>query len=867
MSETPTLETTFLKNLWDAREAAALAAKPLELLRYRSNLLGADLRITNFGGGNTSSKFDLPDPLTGEPRRVMAVKGSGGDLASIGASGFAVLYMDKLNDLVGRYRGEAHEDEMVGYYPLCAFGENRVAASIDTALHAFLPFPHVDHLHPDWAIALAASANGQQKLDEFNKKYGRRIAWVPWQRPGFELALMLRKAVEANPGCDGIVLGGHGLFTWGETQEEAYLSSIKTIDQMGEFVQDHGQRAGSPLFGGATAKTAANRAALVNGILPYLRGAVSSNRRVIAHYDGGEDAIAFANAKWAESLCQMGTSCPDHFLRTRISPLYVPFDAATDALAALKARIAERLVQYRQDYATYYKAHALPDSPALRDSNPSVVVIPGLGLFGFGKDKREARITSEFFVNAIHVMSGANALGAAAADKAKGAPPQARHPGQAADFKSFENYVALPRSEAFKIEDWALEEAKLQRMPPEREFSRKIVVVVGGASGIGREVALQIAKRGGHVVVADMNVASAEEAAKEAAGLSSKEMVLATALDLTSRDSIAAAFRATVDRFGGIDAIVNTAAIYPTPAPGTPPEETWAKAMHVNVTSNYVLADEAAKILKDQGLAASIVLTSSANAVVPKFGSEPYDVSKAAINHLIRELAMGLGPLVRVNGIAPATVVAGSAMFPKDRVMVSLKKYEIAFDESESVESLRSKLAEFYARRTITRRPILPVDCANAICWLAGDQSAKTTGHVIPVDGGLPEAFLQVAHGRHGNLTRSHAKHPKIAKRPYRKGLVFFAVFGSSRPSCEVCREADRSLPRRHLHQPIVRVDVVDGFRRDELVLDEDGGRNRPPVQDVERDGHDFGAVLLGKIRHRADEAGAHLAQFGASFR
>jgi len=747
VSETPTLETTFLKNLWDAREAAALEAKPLELLRYRSNLLGADLRITNFGGGNTSSKFDLADPLTGRPRRVMAVKGSGGDLASIGTSGFAVLYMDKLDDLVGRYRGEAHEDEMVGYYPLCAFGENRVAASIDTPLHAFLPFPHVDHLHPDWAIALAASANGQQKLEEFNKTYGRRIVWVPWQRPGFELALMLRKAVEGTPGCDGIVLGGHGLFTWGTTQQEAYLNSIKTIDQMGEFVQDHGKRAGRPPFGGASSTTAAKRDALVTGLLPYLRGAVSSNRRVVAHVDGGEDAVTFANARWAESLCQMGTSCPDHFLRTRISPLYVPFDSATEGLPALKTRIAERLVQYRQDYATYYRAYALPDSPALRDSNPSVVVIPGLGLFGFGKDKREARITSEFFVNAIHVMAGANALGAGEPAEARvareGGPPQARHAGQAAEFKSFENYVALPRSEAFKIEYWALEEAKLQRMPPEREFSRKIVVVVGGASGIGREVALQVARRGGHVVVADMNVESAEDAAKEAAALSSKEMVLATALDLTSRESIATAFRATIDRFGGIDAIVNTAAIYPTPSPGTPPEDTWAKAMHINVTSNYVLADEAAKILKDQGLPASIVLTSSANAVVPKHGSEAYDVSKAAINHLIRELAMGLGPLVRVNGIAPATVVAGSAMFPRDRVMVSLKKYEIPFDESESVESLRAKLAEFYARRTITRRPILPVDCANAICWLAGDQSAKTTGHVIPVDGGLPEAFLR----------------------------------------------------------------------------------------------------------------------------
>jgi len=742
VSELSTVATTFLKDLWNEKTAASLPS-PLEMLRYRSNLLGDDLRITNFGGGNTSSKFDLPDPLTGEPRQVMAVKGSGGDLRSIGTSGFAILYLDKLNDLVARYRGEAHEDEMVGYYPLCAFGENRVAASIDTALHAYLPFPHVDHLHPDWAIALAASANGQRKLEEFNKKYGRRIVWVPWQRPGFELALMLKRAVAENLGCDGIVLGGHGLFTWGNTQREAYLSSLKTIDQMGEFVDDHAKRAARPAFGGATTAPASSRDALVAALLPYLRGAVSSNRRVIAHFEGGEDAITFANGAWAESLCQLGTSCPDHFLRTRISPLYVPFDSTKDGVTELKARIRERLVQYRKDYDAYYKAHARPDSPALRDSNPSVVVLPGIGLFGFGKDKREARITSEFFVNAIHVMAGANALGAGER-LADGGLPQARHPETAGDFKSFENYVALPRSEAFKIEYWALEEAKLQRMPSERELSRKIAVVVGGASGIGREVALQIAKRGGHVVVADLQATSADEVAAEVAALSSKEMVMTASIDLTSRASIAAAFRATVERFGGIDIIVNTAAIYPTPPPGTPAEDVWSKAMHVNVTSNYVLAEEATKILREQGLAASIVLTSSANAVVPKFGSEAYDVSKAAINHLIRELAMGLGPhQIRVNGIAPATVVAGSAMFPKDRVMVSLKKYDIPFEESEPVESLRTKLAEFYARRTLTRRPILPADCANAICWLAGDQSAKTTGHVIPVDGGLPEAFLR----------------------------------------------------------------------------------------------------------------------------
>jgi rhamnose utilization protein RhaD (predicted bifunctional aldolase and dehydrogenase)/NAD(P)-dependent dehydrogenase (short-subunit alcohol dehydrogenase family) len=740
VSDTSIVETTFLQNLWDATEAARLEVRPLDLLRYRSNLLGADLRITNFGGGNTSSKFEMPDPLTGKPERVMAVKGSGGDLRSIGTHGFAVLYLGKLESLIAVYRGEAYEDEMVGFYPLCGFGENRVAASIDTPLHAFLPYRHVDHLHPDWAIALAASANGQQKLDEFNQRYGRHIIWVPWQRPGFELALMLKNAVEARPDCDGIVLGGHGLFTWGDTQCDCYLNSIKTIDQMGEFVQEHARRSSRPVFGGTAVSAAAPREETVAALLPYLRGAVSSTRRVVAHHEASEDALTFAGSRWAEELCRMGTSCPDHFLRTRISPLFVAWNPATDDLAELKRRIGDRLTQYRKEYAAYYQQYAQPESPALRDANPSVVVVPGLGLFGFGKDKREARITSEFFVNAIHVMAGANAL-----DEGQSvpAPPQARRLEQADEFKSFRNYVALPRSEAFRIEYWALEEAKLQRMPPERELSRKVVVVVGGASGIGREVALQVASRGGHVVVADLNFASAQSVADEAAALASSEMVLAAALDLTSRESVAAAFRAAVLRFGGVDAIVNTAAVYPTPPPGTPAEDVWDRAIRVNVTSNYVLAEEAAKILKEQNLTASIVLTSSANAVVPKFGSEAYDVSKAAINHLIRELAMGHGPLVRVNGIAPATVIEGSSMFPRDRVIVALKKYDIAYAEDESTESLRSKLAEFYARRTITRRPILPLDCANAICFLLGEQSAKTTGHVIPVDGGLPEAFLR----------------------------------------------------------------------------------------------------------------------------
>jgi rhamnose utilization protein RhaD (predicted bifunctional aldolase and dehydrogenase)/NAD(P)-dependent dehydrogenase (short-subunit alcohol dehydrogenase family) len=733
--------TTRLQNLWDDRAAAALESNPLELLRYRSNLLGEDLRITNFGGGNTSTKFELDDPLTGERRRVMAVKGSGGDLRSISASGFAILYLDKLEALIPRYRGEAHEDEMVALYPLCAFGEHRVAASIDTPLHAFLPFPHVDHLHPDWAIALAASANGAARLEEFNRQYGRTIVWVPWQRPGFELALMLAKAVAARPGCDGIILGGHGLFTWGMTQRECYLNSIRTIDQMGEFIEAHERRAGRPRFGGAAmTHVVADRESTIAGIFPYLRGAVSTNRRVIGHVDGSDEAVAFANSQWAADLCALGTSCPDHFLRTRISPMFVAWNPPTEDAARLRERIDERIVRYREDYKKYYQAFAQPDSPALRDSNPSVVVIPGLGLFGFGKDKREARITTEFFVNAIHVMQGANALEGESAPQVL---PQVRRPEQAKEFKTFHNYVALPRLEAFRIEYWALEEAKLQRMPPEKEFSRKVVVVVGGGSGIGREVALQIAKRGGHVVVADANGAAAADAATAAAALSSKEMVQSASLDLTTRDTIAAAMRAAVLQFGGFDVVINTAAIYPTPDPSAPAESVWSRTLAINVTSNFVLAQEAAKVLEAQKLPASIVLTGSANAVVPKAGSEAYDVSKAAINHLIRELAIGLGPTIRVNGIAPATVIAGSAMFPRDRVIVALNKYNLPYKDSDTDDELRSTLAEFYAQRTITKRPILPIDNANAICWLAGDQSAKTTGHVIPVDGGLPEAFLR----------------------------------------------------------------------------------------------------------------------------
>jgi rhamnose utilization protein RhaD (predicted bifunctional aldolase and dehydrogenase)/NAD(P)-dependent dehydrogenase (short-subunit alcohol dehydrogenase family) len=735
-------ETTYLRDLWNEEHARQLVDNQLALLRYRSNLLGADLRITNFGGGNTSSKMQLPDLLTGQPARVLAVKGSGGDIGSITESGFALLCLDRLEGLKQLYRGEKFEDEMVRYYPLSAFGENRVAASIDTPLHAFLPFLHVDHLHPDWAITLAASANGKRKLEQFNKEFDRKIVWVPWQRPGFELALLIAHAVEENPGAEGIILGGHGLFTWGMTQRECYLNSIHTIDEMGEFILRH-QKKNDRVFGGVIRPAPQNRKSIATQILPTLRGVVSSNRRVIAHYSDDDDALTFAGSKWAKELSLLGTSCPDHFLRTRVCPCFIDWDPAKEDVTVLKKRIQVAVADYRASYRKYYEEWATSDSPKLRDSNPSIVVVPGLGLFGFGKNKKEARITTEFFINAIHVMAGANALEDAQIEVSHPLP-QARTPQQSKQFTQFHNYVALPRSEAFRIEYWALEDAKLQRMPPEAEFSRKIALVIGGASGIGREVALLLGRKGAHVVVADFDQAGAKKVADEVGVISSPEFVANIMVDLGSSASLSEAVNFTISQFGGIDIVVNTAAIYPVPgADGEPSDTEWAKTFLVNVTGNYLLARETEWVFKDQNLPSTMVLTSSANAIVPKKGSEAYDTSKAALNHLIRELAIKLSPLVRVNGIAPATVVAGSTMFPRDRVMQSLRKYKIEFAETETTEELRGKLADFYAERTLTKRPILPQDCANAILWLAGDQSGKTTGHVIPVDGGLPEAYLR----------------------------------------------------------------------------------------------------------------------------
>ncbi|MDQ2833891.1 MAG: bifunctional rhamnulose-1-phosphate aldolase/short-chain dehydrogenase [Acidobacteriota bacterium] len=727
----------FLDDRWEDAVAAKLDGP--ELLRYRSNLLGSDLRITNFGGGNTSSKLEQADPLDGKSKQILWVKGSGGDLGSIKRAGFATLYLEKLLTLENAYRGVELEDAMVEMYPLCTFGNNPVAASIDTPLHGFLPFPHVDHLHPDWGIALAASANGKIKMEQFNEEFGHRLAWLPWQRPGFELGMMLKKIVEQTPGCDGVVLGGHGLFTWGNTQRESYLNTITIIDQLGQFIERHAEAAGHRHFGGARVTTRDDRAEIAVSLMPYLRGAVSRKQRWIGSYSDAQAVLDFVNSENAEKLAHLGTSCPDHFIRTKIRPMFIKWNPAGEA-AELKELIETALETYRAEYADYYKKHALKDSPALRDASPTVVLVPGVGMFSFGKNKTESRITGEFYINAIGVMQGAGALGAGVECKDI---PQAGPAASAGLFTVHQNYVALPPSEAFRIEYWKLEEAKIRRQPPEKELSRRIALVVGGGSGIGREVALLAAERGAHVMVADRDLKGAEAVAGEIGAAVGKEAVSWTSIDIRDRKAIKAALEATVKQFGGIDILINTAALFPSSPDGTISDAQWALTLEVNVTANYLLTDEASKIFGEQGIDGSVVLTSSANAVVAKRGSEAYDVSKAALSHLVRELAVSLAPRVRVNGISPATVVKGSTMFPRDRVIASLKKYKLPFEETMNADELRNVLAQFYATRTLTHQPIDPKDCAQAIMFLAGPLARCTTGHLIPVDGGLTEAYLR----------------------------------------------------------------------------------------------------------------------------
>lgn len=725
-----TTNYSFVNYLWDPNHAAQL--DPVARLIYRSNLLGSDTRITNTGGGNTSAKLTEIDPLTGKPATILWVKGSGGDLRTAKRELFSSLYQDKLMALQERYAaGEtgyksAAEDAMVQMYFLTTFNLNARAPSIDTPLHSFVPFRHVDHTHPNAVIAIAASQNARSLTE---KIYGGEVLYLPWQRPGFDLGLKLQALCRENPGIKGVVLGQHGLISWANDDEECYTLTLNLIEKAAKYLNDHEK--GAITFGRAkyTSLPEGNRHTLLAQLLPWLRGRVSQKRRFIGTWQDDEATLTFVNSHDAARLSELGTSCPDHFLRTKIKPLYVDWNPERGNLDELKQTLEQGLVAYRQDYAAYYEKCKCADSPAIRDANPTVILIPGLGLISWGKDKSESRITAEFYSCAIAVMRGAETVDA---------------------------YSALPAQEAFDIEYWRLEEAKLARMPAEKELARQIIAVVGAGSGIGKEVALRLAREGAHVVAIDLNPANVAATVKEitdlhgtgtgaaGSGISACGPAVAVSADVTSRESIRAALQQAILAYGGIDSIAVTAGIFVTPdAEGKIPDDKWALTFGINVTGLYLVADEARPLWKEQNLGGSLVLTTSANGVVVKKGSLAYDASKAAVNHLIRELALELSPLVRVNGVAPATVIQGSAMFPRDRVLAALGKYGVAHSESETSEALIAKLAQFYADRTLTKKPITTADQAEAIFLLLTERLSKTTGQIIAVDGGLQEAFLR----------------------------------------------------------------------------------------------------------------------------
>jgi rhamnulose-1-phosphate aldolase/alcohol dehydrogenase len=722
---------SFVNHLWDAKPTATL--DPVARLVYRSNLLGSDQRITNTGGGNTSAKLTETDPLTGKPVTVLWVKGSGGDLRTSKRENFSSLYQDKLIALqelygVAKEKGPKTpvEDAMVENYLHCTFNLNPRAPSIDTPLHSFIPAKHVDHTHPNAVIAIAASKNAK----ELTKKiYGDEVIWTPWQRPGFDLGLQLQKICRENPKAKGIILGQHGLINWADDDEACYNLSLELIEKAAQYLSKNDK--GAKTFGGAKSQALAEteRRKTLAQLLPWLRGRVSQQRRFIATWQDDAATLTFVNSADAPRLAELGTSCPDHFLRTKIKPLYVDWNPQSGDLASLKTKIDAGLEAYRRDYAAYYEKCKHANSPAIRDANPTVILVPGLGLIAWGKDKSESRVTAEFYGCAIEVMRGAEAV---------------------------DTYTALPLQEAFDIEYWLLEEAKLRRMPAEKELARQVIAIVGAGSGIGRELALRLIKEGAHVVAIDLNPAGVEATVKEitdknglgigvaGSGASNCGLAVAVSADVTKRESIRAALEQAVLAYGGFDSIAVTAGIFvPPDTSGHIADEKWALTFSINVTGAYLVADEARAIWAEQGLRGSLVLTTSANAVVAKKGSIAYDTSKAAANHLVRELAVELAPLVRVNGVAPATVIQGSAMFPRERVIASLAKYKIPYQDDEPSESLTSKLAQFYADRTLTKSPITPADQAEAIFLLLTNRLSKTTGQVITVDGGLLEAFLR----------------------------------------------------------------------------------------------------------------------------
>jgi rhamnulose-1-phosphate aldolase/alcohol dehydrogenase len=693
--------------LWDEEEAAKLAGDEVALLIYRSNLLGADLRLTNYGGGNTSCKLLEKDPLTGLETEVMWVKGSGGDLGTLKKSGLAALYVDRLRSLKNIYRGVEHEDEMVELFNHCIFDLSSKAPSIDTPLHGFLPFAHIDHLHPDAAIAIAAAKDGKKITKEL---FGGTIGWVEWKKPGFELGLQLKQCLDENPGIRGIMLGSHGLFTWGDTAYESYLNTLEVIEICSDYLnQNYGKK--GPVFAGQKIEsaTADQRKKQAATLAPVLRGLCSSKQHMIGHFTDDSRVLEFINSNDLDRLAPMGTSCPDHFLRTKISPLVLTLasDADLSDVKALKETLEPAFEAYRAMYTDYYEACKHPNSPAIRDTNPVVILYPGIGMFTFSKDKQTARVAAEFYINAINVMKGAEAVS---------------------------EYTSLPHQEAFNIEYWLLEEAKLQRMPKPKPLTGKIALITGSAGGIGKAIAKKFVAEGGVVILNDMNAERLEEAGKEFASQFGKDSYSTAILNVTSEADIKAAFDSAALAFGGVDIIVNNAGLSISKTIADHTEKDWDLLYDVLVKGQFFITQAATNTMQKQNIGGDIINIVSKNALVSGPNNAGYGSAKAAQLHLSRLNAAELGAdNIRVNVVNPDAVISDSNIWAGGWAEGRAKAYGITVAE----------LPAYYAKRTLLNQIILPDDIANACFAFVGGLLHKSTGNILNVDGGVAMAFVR----------------------------------------------------------------------------------------------------------------------------
>lgn len=693
--------------LWDDEKAKTMAGDEVALLIYRSNLLGADLRLTNYGGGNTSCKAMAKNPLTGEATEVMWVKGSGGDIGTLTKSGVAALYVDRLRSLKNVYRGLAHEDEMVELFNHCIYDLASKAPSIDTPLHGFLPFNHIDHLHPDAAIAIAAAKDGQQITQTL---FGGKIGWVPWQKPGFDLGLQLKQCLDENPGIKGIMLGSHGLFTWGDTAYESYLNTLDVVETCAQYLEDHYGKKG-PVFGGSKiASLASNeRLSQAAALAPVLRGLCSSHTKMIGHFTDDERVLEFINSNDLDRLAPLGTSCPDHFLRTKISPLVLPLTPAQDLTdaAAVKAQLTPAFEDYRAMYANYYNTCKHANSPAMRDANPVVLLYPGVGMFTFAKDKQTARVAAEFYINAINVMRGAEAVS---------------------------EYTSLPRQEAFNIEYWLLEEAKLQRMPKPKSLTGRVALVTGSAGGIGKAIAKKFAAEGACVILNDINQERLDTATEEFKQLFGKDAVSAALLNVTDETSITTAMQQAALAFGGVDIVVNNAGISISKSIAEHSIEEWDRLYNILVKGQFLVSKAAIAVMRSQALGGDIVNIVSKNSVVAGPNNPGYGSAKAAQAHLTRLMAAEVGAdKIRVNTVNPDAVIADSNIWAGGWAEGRAKAYGITVEE----------LPAYYAKRTLLNEAILPEDIANACYAFVGGLLQKSTGNILNVDGGVANAFVR----------------------------------------------------------------------------------------------------------------------------